>query len=506
MNKKRALILLAGIIVLGIALRVPRFFSIIPAAGVVDSKIIWYDEAVSIYFAEQNIADTVTLSGLDTSPCLFFILLHFWLLIVGTGSAVLMALLPFFFSVASIVAIFILGKDIRDENTGLLSALFMAMSPLNIQYATEIRAYSLLVFIAVFFLLFLWRSIQKGETRHYLGLIVSTLLLLYTHYSAIALIIPGYLALLYYKRAEIKDIIACVAAVAIGYIPALYVFQRWGDFFSAGSGSFYGRFYSHGGIVAFFQYLYSIVFGAIGNNAAPVLLSFFILAFLYYFWRRSGRDKRDFLVVLVIAGFVVLSVGKMIYHERYFIVLTVPVILILALAARNIKVKSLVLPLLVSTLFFILFIFPAYATVYNRAFKYYAPSFARVIQNNWQEGDMVIADHYNQVLMPRYLPVADKIKLFFPFNGELIDDPAVRWRYSDFPIINDGNVFLVDELTTGSARFWVVGHNGDSVEDPHGALSKYLGRKYTLIATYYFPTGLSLNDLVTELRLYRTSR
>ncbi|MCX6781657.1 MAG: glycosyltransferase family 39 protein [Candidatus Magasanikbacteria bacterium] len=511
MNKKRALILLFLIIAVGFIVRLPKFLTIIPEAGVFGPKIAWYDETVSIYFSSQNLTRTVALSGLDTTPCLFFVLLHFWLLIVGTGSVALIAILPFIFSLAAIAAIYFLGKEIFDEQVGLFAALLMSLSPLNIQYATEIRAYSVLVLIAIFFILFLLRAIKRGQKSDFIGLAIFTLLLLYTHYSSAALIVPAYILLYYYKKTEIKKIIVCAAAVAVGYIPALMVFERWGDFVGVGSESFYGRFFSHGDIFALFQYLYTIVFGVVGINAVPAMLSIFIIALMIYFWRNYGETKNRILAILVISGWVMLAVLKFIYTERYYIIFTIPMILMFAVVLANLKRKSWLGVVGGAAVIFSLFIIPSYITDNSRmdnsrAFKYFAPSFAQIILNESRPGDIVVADHYSHVLWTQYLKSGPEVKFFFPYKNTLTDDWQIRWRYSDYPIITEKNVILIDSLIEGSGRFWVAGYRGEAVEDPRGNLFKYLDSTYGRLATYYFPQNTDGNVYLAELRLYSSTR
>lgn len=506
MNKKTIIFLLSAIIFVGVIVRLPKFFSIIPDGGVIGPKITWYDEEMSVYFSSQNLSRTIALSGLDTTPCLFFIILHFWLQIVGTASITLISLLPFIFSVASIAGIYLLGRAMGDEYVGLFAAGLFSISPLNIQYATEIRAYSMLVFLIIFFLFFLFRTLSRGEKGDYAGLAIFSLLAMYTHYSALAIIIPAFIVLFFFKKIEWKKNLACVFAAIIGYIPALMLFQRWNEFIGGDAmQSFYERYFSHGSIFSFLQYLYLVVFGSTGIIDLPIVLSPFLAVLLFFYWTKKNELRDRLLAICLIGGWLVLAALKIIYSERYYVIFTIPAILMLAVFVRGINRKYWFSASAAFGIALFLFILPGYFVNNNFAFKYYAPSFAQIIINQARPGDIIIANHSSQLLWARYLKDGPEVKLFFPFNNKLTDDWEKRWRYSDYSIVTGENVRLIDELTRGAKRFWILTYGPNpqsSVEDPKGYIKKYIDAQYTLKSRYFFPPEVGPAGTQAELFLF----
>ncbi|PIT88723.1 MAG: hypothetical protein COU29_00530 [Candidatus Magasanikbacteria bacterium CG10_big_fil_rev_8_21_14_0_10_36_32] len=504
MPQKKIVVWLIMIFVCGALVRLPHFLTVIPNAGVWESKIAWYDEVLSIHFASQEINSTIALSGLDTSPCLFFMILHFWLLIFSNASVFVAAILPFLFSLAGIVAIYFLGRRIYDEKIGLFSAALLALSPLNIQYATEIRVYSLLVFLTILFLLFLWRIKDLSKIKDWTGFIICSLLLLYAHYTAIILIIFGFMFLVFFKRNETKKIIFSFFAISVGVIPLILIFQRWTDFVGANF-SFFSRFFSHGGLLSFFQYLYFISFGSSGADGAMIIFSLLIAGFFIYFWRRSVDINSRVLIVFVIAGWLALAGFKFIYHERYYLILTIPLILLAAVALRIVFEKYRLVSVIGGLLFLFIFIFSCYIVPPEHAYKYFTPEFVKIINSQYQTGDVIIADHYSKLLWNQYYPGPAEIKLFFPYENELLPaDSNLRWRFSDYANVNSDNVVLFDNLVKNEQRFWIVMFNplNYSVQDPQGLLPEYLDSHYSRWATYFFPLFVSKNDFQVELRLY----
>jgi hypothetical protein len=168
-----------------------HIFSIVLLAAILSlyqlsSKSIWYDEALSMNFAQQDI------HLLFESACLFrplyFFILRLWTALLGYGefSARLLSVL---FSVGSIWPLYLIAKRITDRQTAVLVIFFYALSPYRVIISQQIRNYSLFVLLSllsVYFFLHILKAPSKKALRLYLA---STLLFLYTHPYALFLVL-----------------------------------------------------------------------------------------------------------------------------------------------------------------------------------------------------------------------------------------------------------------------------------------------------------------------------
>ena len=170
---KQHYLLLAGIILLSTALRFTGL----------GAKPLWLDEILTTLFSLGHsfnhipldrifslaelpniftfnpqatcpqIAETV--SRESTHPPVFFCLLHSWLGRMKPNATLpdivwQVRSLPAFFGVATVAAIYLLGRVAFSPNTGLIAAAFMAVSPFAVYLSQEARHYTLpLLFITL---------------------------------------------------------------------------------------------------------------------------------------------------------------------------------------------------------------------------------------------------------------------------------------------------------------------------------------------------------------------
>ena len=83
-------------------------------------------------------------------------------------------------AVISIPVMYIVGKE-KNKLTGLMCALFTALSSYLIYFAQEVRFYSLLFLFSALSLYFTIRLIRKPRKRNLIGLLISNFMILFTH-------------------------------------------------------------------------------------------------------------------------------------------------------------------------------------------------------------------------------------------------------------------------------------------------------------------------------------
>jgi mannosyltransferase len=139
------------------------------------------DEAQSLWQTSRSTADVLSVVSQDVHVPMYHVLLHFWRIFLGdsVASARLMSLL---FYLASIPALYALGKLAYDRRGGLYSALLFSISPFMNWYGNEIRMYTLLTLLVIlnqYFFVSIWKERSRGA---WLGYGVTIVLGVYTHY------------------------------------------------------------------------------------------------------------------------------------------------------------------------------------------------------------------------------------------------------------------------------------------------------------------------------------
>lgn len=163
----------------------------------INSQSIWLDEAFSIYIANQPLDRMLDIIiKHDTPPPLYYVLLHYWL---GFGDTALNArLLSALFGIVTVAVVYLLGRDLIDRTVGLITALFLAVSPFHIWYSQETRMYSLLFMLCMLSVYFLLRALQTGKRVFWVSYVVATSLATYTQISSMFFVIGEWMAVIIY--------------------------------------------------------------------------------------------------------------------------------------------------------------------------------------------------------------------------------------------------------------------------------------------------------------------
>lgn len=161
-----------------------------------DGQSLWNDEGTSISLAGRSLAQITRDAAADIHPPFYYYLLHFWLGLFGSsevGARSLSAIL----GVGLVGLVYLTGRRLFDERSGLVAALLVAVSSYQVYYAQEARMYVLLALLgtASSYLFYLaW--LEPGQARRWpvVGWALVTALALYTHYLAITIVLAQNLA------------------------------------------------------------------------------------------------------------------------------------------------------------------------------------------------------------------------------------------------------------------------------------------------------------------------
>ncbi len=173
---------LAWCLVLGLALFLRLF-------GIADESL-WLDEGDALRAAQLPLPEMAADRYAVGHPPLYFALLAAWLHLTGTSDANA-RLLSALCSVAAVGATWRLGRLLGGRTAALLASLFMAVSPLQIHYAQEVRGYALVT------LLMLWATRacihllrRPGNRLALAAYLATTIAIVHVHVLGVLLLLP----------------------------------------------------------------------------------------------------------------------------------------------------------------------------------------------------------------------------------------------------------------------------------------------------------------------------
>jgi len=201
--------LLTFIIIIGAAL---RFYQI-------GKLSFWGDEIDSYNFAKLGLC---TMFNADATMSLFYAILHFWLILFPNASDGTLRALPAIFSIAGIPVVYFIGVQMvsnpkQAKAIGLTAALLVSVNAYSIQYAQELRSYSLVFLLTALSSLLLIKAVERqGFSFWWLGYVVIGSASVYSHFLAIFLLTAQAISLLMLKS---RKVLWAEIAIAVLIIP-----------------------------------------------------------------------------------------------------------------------------------------------------------------------------------------------------------------------------------------------------------------------------------------------
>jgi len=489
------------------------------------NQSLWYDELATWNRAILPIGDMIDDLLLNRKHLpTYFIIMRIWALL-GDSELILR-----YFSVVSgtiaVAAIYLLGKQIDGRVLGLISALFLSISPFHIWYSQEARMYALtgtLVLLATYFFV---RLLRKDHWIGWIGYVLMMVMAVYSHYLVLFILAAHYAFLaLHYRRLKIffRRWIAAAAAICL-------MFAIWGAYIMLTGGLGGAPFWIQS--ARWFEPLMTLLVFSAGPTINPnnplfyVILAVFFLAagiaYQRYGWRlpQNQADRKRFqqalnarllvfwlfvpmILVFLISVDLPIPQKRSIYMDRYLLI-ALPGLLLLSAwglltitrqpSKRWIQVVAISLAVLVSTV-----------TLRN---LYTNPEFAR---DNWREALAIVESQArtDDVILGRpdhLLPLAYYAPGSVDFTQipASTDDPALQQAFGEEMAIR--LALAGDE----KKRAWLITNFYNN--DPHGfpqernrqveqagiesSQKAWMDARYATIEQYTFPgINLTLYDL-----------
>jgi mannosyltransferase len=184
---------------------------------------LWLDETATLSFAERSFTGIwdLTASGGEFNPPLFFWVEHF--MIAFGNSEFILRFAPAIAGIATIPIFFLIGRELKDDTTGLISAFILTISQFAIFYSQEARAYSLMLLMVSIALYFYLRALNKGRVSDWIITGVFSSVAVWTHFYSAIVIVPMFLSMLWIYRKEIYKPIYSIIIFTVCTLPLIVV-------------------------------------------------------------------------------------------------------------------------------------------------------------------------------------------------------------------------------------------------------------------------------------------
>jgi mannosyltransferase len=319
-----------------------------------DYQSLWRDEMDAILFARGSLGGLVPLfvTPGHNGP-LYYVLLHFWIRLVG-DSEFAVRFLSVFCSVLAVPVIYLLGRRWVGKTGALVAALLGATSPYLIWYGQEGKMYALLLLMSALSTCVHLLALERNRVYLWASYILLVAASMYIHLLAVVVLPFHFLIFLIVwprYRGAWKGWLATFAALAFPYVPL----ARWEIPLLMGPFATGHHFYSFREMLASLLFAFSLN-GAPSRSILPIaLFVFLLLAGLFVYARHSelgeqrpvrrllrGHEESIILgtyLFLPVVGLFLVSLGMPIFTDRYLITVVPPFLLLLSCGVVAVRLR-----------------------------------------------------------------------------------------------------------------------------------------------------------------------
>ena len=145
----------------------------------------WIDESVTHIASRRDFAGLIDyVLTVDGNPPAYLMFMWQWVRAFGFDEAPL-RIPSLIFGIVAIAVIYATACRLYNRNVAILSALILSFSSFHVWYAQEARNYTMMVMFTALSFYFLVRLREQNTWRIVCGYLLSSTLMLYTHYFAV---------------------------------------------------------------------------------------------------------------------------------------------------------------------------------------------------------------------------------------------------------------------------------------------------------------------------------
>ena len=359
------------------------------------TESLWLDEGFSVWHSKTDIPLIIKAASSDVQMPLYYILLHYWMGLFG-DSEFSIRFLSVIFGLLAVFLVYKIGDVLFNKETGIISSLIMAFTLFQIYYSQEARLYSFMLFLSLMSVYFFILTMKSSKLKHTFPYIISTALLVYTHFFGWFIVIFQNLYFIYAvffqaeKRCKIKFWV-------LSQVTILVLFAVWIPILiSQISGTIGGKFVYWIPTPNILSVIFSLVeFGSLGGIFVFFALLFHFRSELFQTenYRKILRREKFCLLFLwlfapVLLTFLISIFLANIYTNKYIIMASPALYILLAKGVSSLKPNFKKIAIAAFIALSIANLYPYYTTVEKEQWK----EAVGYINGNAKAGDMVLFD------------------------------------------------------------------------------------------------------------------
>jgi uncharacterized membrane protein len=390
-----------------------------------------------------------------------------------------------------------MGSQIFDDEVGVLSSLFLALSVFHIKYSQEARMYSLMTVLILLSYYFFLKLVIENNIKNSAGYITATTLLIYTHYYGFFTILAQniYFGIQLLKSKEdlkidIRKWISLQFLLILLYIPWITTLIKGIN--KKLDGFWINELTLIAPIKPFYIY----------SGSIPVLLIFSVSSFFAIFGFKSTiskhslkdfcskikiqllnlnilKDIRQYLLLIwlltpIIIPFIISKFTVPFYNTRYTIGASLAFYILVAEGVNNLRNRNFKLVVISLIILFTLMNVEGYYSEINKERWRDAANF---IDSKSEAGDLLLFNAgFTMKSYEYYSKRDDLVKKGFPDKTRDVDEV---------------NIKNLSSVVKGHGRVWVIySHKGDEQRLITGTLND----SYTLLSTKEFVSDRGYNS------------
>ncbi|MCK9578840.1 MAG: glycosyltransferase family 39 protein [Methanoregula sp.] len=423
---------------------------------------LWLDEATTLNVSKASFLEIwqTSVSG-EFHPPLFNWITH--IMLMFGQSEVILRLVPAIFGTLAIPVFYLIGKELRDKNVGIISAALLTVSYFGIFYSQEARAYSMVLFVFSLAVLFYLRALRTNTLSDWALFGIFSAIAVWTHYYTLIAIGVIYLHAIFMLRdrlkkglGEAKYLLASVGIMTVISLPLLIlVIERY--FTLTASAPTYGVL----GPVLIQETIVRFSGGYSQFSGIIAVVYFILMVAGLVFLISENRNKAllwGMLLVLPLAISIVLS-SKMTMNPRYLIYLLPVYFTVIAMAYPLIHKLIPDRKALYAFVLVILIInVPLLAGYYGSFVKEDWRGLAAIVQSETQDGDLVVLapGYMSQPFDYYYSNATDRTIKNGAYTGEELDSLYLSKGNHSMFIVVTGDITAANPK--GDALSWMNEH------------------------------------------------
>ena len=199
-------------------------FAVAVAAALFLPQSLRLDESQTLWQVNRFPLEILSTIGSDVHVPLYHFLLYFWEAIFGNGITI-NRIFSLIFFLASIPMIVLVGNEVYGERrVSVFAAVLFTISPFMNWYGSEIRMYSMLVFVTLVNQYYFIRMRKGGGRGIWWGYTISALVGSFTHYFFGLVLLSQGIFFLFFRRSFPKG---TLKRLILSYLIVLLALAPW---------------------------------------------------------------------------------------------------------------------------------------------------------------------------------------------------------------------------------------------------------------------------------------